>query len=175
MSAFDEAMRKQSAARQAAEDADAAELRKRHEAAEAAVPRIQGLLREFAQRLAASGVQPTRVTLKDAGKWGFGAKKSPAGYVLHNNSAMYGPDRKVALVTPAGELFVKGFTESGEILPITAQNIFDGNVYCAGRVEVRRDGFVGIETSIDPEAWESLEDNIARMAIKIIEHPELNQ
>lgn len=180
MSGFDDAMRKHTAQRQAANDACEAEKNVRLAAAEAAAPRIKALLNEFADRLASSGVNPTTVhlTYEWKKKHAFAKKervpeKSVTGYVLSRRQEMNGTRFTLVMVTPKGELFNKGWDDSGALISITAKSILAGKVHCAGTVEVAPDGTVGIRGSYDddPKWWITPEDSIAGLAVKTIENP----
>lgn len=179
MSSFDGAMRRQTAQSQAANAAQKAQLNARQAAAEAAVPRIQGLLRDCAQRLAASGVQ---VSTADYGRkvWRkTGWKRtqtpglesvSPPGYLL-GQMHFQDDSRTVIVLTQAGELFIGGTSRSGTV-PITAQSILDGKVKFGGAgrtVCVSSDGVVGVDYGADnPKYWHSLEDTLAERAVELI-------
>jgi len=184
MSGFDDAMRRQTAARQSAQSAQATEMNMRLRAAQAAVPRIQGLLREFVQRLAAAGVRPESVEIGQITKRNlFGTQKrapqlSPPGYLLGKSHSMHGGVLGAVLVTPAGELFkssrdhaLPGVAANGSIVPITAQSILDGHVYLGSRpVMVSSNGDVGVgDRSEDPKWWKSPEDTLAARAMELIE------
>lgn len=100
------------------------------------------------------------------------AAMSPPGYII--NKTYHKVGRTLAsfeCVTPDGRLFSLSFPKKGDFLPITAQNILDMNVKLGGYVDVMPNGNVGIQVSYEPERWESLEDSLARCAVRLIENP----
>jgi hypothetical protein len=172
MSGFDEAMRKHAAA----SNVQSAEQDAQYRAAEAAVPRISELLREFAERLAISGIEALPVKIGSTYKRGWvGGKQipvmSPPGYVLDRTVGFDRVSVGLVLVTHDGKLFRKTRDDSGSIVQITAENILARKVYCGGPVEVGPNGVVAVKTGYDPDIWQSLEDNIAGFAFNLIKSP----
>lgn len=164
MSSFDEELRRQEAQRRSADARQRSEEDRRRRAAEAAVPRLTQLLREFGQRLSERGVQPIRVKLPSRPGF-FRARSggySPAGYVIASGT----------LITPDGSFW----RASSGFVPITAENLLNYEFGLINSRSVQR-GYIGadpngnlylFETGDAPNRELPLEKELANWAMRLI-------
>ena len=182
MSGFDEALRRQEAEQRIAQGRQRSEDDQRRRAAEAAIPAIARLLREFAQRLSERGVQPTRVKLT-ARRGLRPALSSPAGYLTSirpNNSIGRAVlfVHSLYLVTPDGRLWHWSCDYSSDIssacggfVEITAKKLLEERLCPTGGygyVTLGADGQPFLYVSGDPSRTTPLEEELATCALRLI-------
>jgi hypothetical protein len=177
MSSFDEAFRRASANQQSQDATRRQAVDRRRRGAEAAVPVIQQLLRDFVRRMTQHGVQPLQLPLYPESKRGlFSAKGkmhySPSGYVLDRETKTWNQDlSSLSLLTPDGQLFryqnLLGDREEG-FVPITADNLMNGDIRLVKRVHVGDAGEVYMDNAYDRLERESVAESLANRAVQLI-------
>ena len=180
MSSFDEAFRREAAQQQSADAAKQSVENRRRRAAEAAIPAITQMLRDFARTLGERGVPPARFEVEPSrGFFGRRRQSSPDGYVVHKymgaGTGHQYPSR-LSLVTPDGQLWrytthpkpgsmSESIQEVG-FVPVTVEVLLRGD-FVLDWVEVFDDGRVG---KTDSEGdFSPAEEVLAGQAQRLVE------
>lgn len=174
MPSFDEALRRQEANQRSADAAQLDQENQRRRGADAAVPRVKQLLREFSQGLAQRGVRPVRLEIAKRRGLFHPALLAPAGYDMGSvYNGTWDVWDSIYLVTPDGELWSwsKHFSDSGKVVPITADNLASGNVRLNGFMSLKYDSdgnvFAFSNNRGEPIS-EPLEEFLAGCALRLI-------
>ena len=174
MSSFDEELRRQEAEQRSADAKQRSHEDERRRAAEAAVPRILPLLREFSQRLSERGVQPQRVKLTERRGLRL-AQFSPAGYVTdsrYEGGSGWRRLRSLHLVTPDGQLlwWSESHRDKAGFIPIKAENLVNGKVWLTGGsyITFGANGEPLVYSHGDPPSTAPLETALAACAMRLI-------
>jgi len=181
MSSFDEAFKRQVASQRSADAATRSVEEHRRRAAEAAVPEIKKLLRDFCRTLREHGVRPASVELPQITTYGFFGKKtkrqfSPDGYKLGSHAPIGGQLDYVLLLIPDERFwsYVHNWKSKQEprsgYIDVTAQQLLSGLPL---DIVVTDDGEIGVRSTVGHDAGDTLlspvEEKLASMARYIID------
>lgn len=176
MSSFDEAFRRQLNDQRTRDADQRSKHDRRYKIAEAAVPAVTQMLRDFYRTLRDQGVLPTRLELDHPrGRFRPKRKYSPEGYVVHLYMGLGGNQypTRLSLVTPDARLWRFEAPEPGEFVPITPEILLTGD-FALEYATVLDDGRIGVSEDAGYDVY-SIETLLARQAQKLIEQHQLEK